>query len=226
MRVTEDVAVSMDNASPTAAPSDPISGGTTNTRNDSFGEQPNWMPIDSHQNGESVQRTLQGLVIGQDARTTYGSENMNSAGYGNGGSSNGADTGLSPDTAQSASNRPTPNSTTPSDTRPNLQAGQTNSGGTSYETSPASSHQNRIPPTDGRSMSSFFPGQPDYSSIPATGMTPDNNAFSMPETPGRGFDVPSGWEMNNQMNGQTTGLTPVGEGVFRHLLGLGPMDPM
>ena len=57
-------------------------------------------------------------------------------------------------------------------------------------------------------------------------MTPDSNAFSMPETPGRAFDVPSGWEMNNQMNGQTTGLTPVGEGVFRHLLGLGPMDPM
>jgi hypothetical protein len=70
-------------------------------------------------------------------------------------------------------------------------------------------------------MSSFFSTQPDYSSIPATGLTPDNN-FSMPETPGRSFDVPSGWEMSNQ----TTGLTPVGEGVFRTLMGLGSMDPM
>jgi len=73
-------------------------------------------------------------------------------------------------------------------------------------------------------MSSFFSGNPDYSSIPATGMTPDAN-FSMPETPGRDFAVPTGWEMS----GQTTGLTPVGEGVFRHLMGLGPMgqmDPM
>jgi hypothetical protein len=71
-------------------------------------------------------------------------------------------------------------------------------------------------------MSSFFSTQPDYSNIVPTGLTPDNT-FTMPETPDRSFDVPSGWEMNNQ---QTTGLTPVGEGVFRTLMGLGPMDPM
>jgi len=69
-------------------------------------------------------------------------------------------------------------------------------------------------------MSSFFSTQPYYSSIPV-GLTPDNT-FSMPETSSRSFNVPSGWEMNNQ----TTGLTPVGEGVFRTLMGLGPMDPM
>lgn len=71
-------------------------------------------------------------------------------------------------------------------------------------------------------MSSFFANQPDYSGISSTGMTPDSNAFVLPETPGRGFDVPAGWEMSQQ----STGLTPVGEGVFRQLMGLGPMDPM
>lgn len=70
-------------------------------------------------------------------------------------------------------------------------------------------------------MSSFYGHPNDFNNIPATGMTPGND-FSMPETPGRGFDVPAGWEMGQQ----GTGLTPVGEGVFRQLMGLGPMDPM
>lgn len=76
-------------------------------------------------------------------------------------------------------------------------------------------------------MASFFRGDPDYSGINATGMSPDNggssaNGFTMPETPGTGFEVPPGWEMSSG----TTGLTPVGEGVFRQLMGLSPMDPM
>jgi hypothetical protein len=208
--------------------SDPASAKSANSHNDNFGDQPNWMPIDSQlssEQGQHVQRDLQGLAIGDMASisittTNYRNHEMNNgSGYGNSESSTTADTGLSPDTANSTSNRPTPNASTPSDTRPSLKPGQT-SGGTSYETSPATSNQ-RLPPTDGRAMSSFFSTQPDYSNISATGLTPDNT-FAMPETPGRSFDVPSGWEMSNQ----TTGLTPVGEGVFRTLMGLGPLDPM
>ncbi len=52
----------------------------------------------------------------------------------------------------------------------------------------------------------------------SSGLTP-NTAFSMPETPGsREFNVSGGWEMSGQ------GLTPIGEGVFRELMGMGPMD--
>lgn len=200
---------------------EPNSASSGNARNETFTDQNNWMPLPDHaptNSNRDVHRTLQELAINENRRSaTYRSGNMNS--YGNSESSNGA--GLSPDTANSSSNRPTPNASTPSDSRPNLQNGQSNSGAASYEASPASSHQNR-PAANSRAMSSFFSTQPDYSNIPATDMTPDNT-FSMPDTPGRGFDVPSGWEMSNQA---TTGLTPVGEGVFRQLLGLGPMDAM
>jgi hypothetical protein len=146
-------------------------------------------------------------------------DSSGTGGYVNSEASASVDTGLSPDT-QSSSNRPTPNSGS-SDSRSSLRPGQQSSGSGSYETSPAAS-ASRLPATDGRAMSSFFATQPDYSNISSTGMTPDNNAFVMPETPGRGFDVPPGWEMSQQ----TTGLTPVGEGVFRQLMGLSPMDPM
>ncbi|PMD17478.1 fungal-specific transcription factor [Hyaloscypha hepaticicola] len=232
LRISDDINP-MDDASPTGPTntsndfrreSDPASAETTNTRNDAFGDQPNWMPIDSQLSSE--QRNLQGLAIGDMASISittanYRNHEINTgSGYGNSENSTTADTGLSPDTANSTSSRPTPNASTPSDTRPSLKPGQT-PGGASYETSPATSKQ-RLPTTDGRTMSSFFSTQPDYSNIVPTGLTPDNT-FTMPETPGRSFDVPSGWEMNNQ---QTTGLTPVGEGVFRTLMGLGPMDPM
>jgi hypothetical protein len=223
MKVPDDMSNPMDD-SPTIAVdtgndfrrnSDPTSG-TSN--------QPNWVPLPDHSptdQGQDVQRTMQGLALGSMPRPTYGPGDLSSGGYVNSESSNN-DTGLSPNTGNSGSDRPTPNSTTPSEPRTNLQPGQT-SGGTSYETSPASSHAARVPTApDTRSMASFFSTQPDYSNIPATGMTPDNNAFTMPETPGREFQVPPGWEMS----GQTTGLTPVGEGVFRQLMGLGPMDPM
>ena len=208
--------VTTDNANDFRRGSDPNSGTS---------DQPNWIPLPDHapnDQGQEVQRTLQGLALGSIPRATFGSGDLSSGGYVNSEGSTGNDNGLSPNTGNSGSDRPTPNSTTPSEPRTNLQPGQT-SGGTSYETSPASSHNARVPqPTETRSMSSFFSTQPDYSGISATGMTPDNNAFTMPETPGRDFQVPPGWEMS----GQTTGLTPVGEGVFRQLMGLGPMDPM
>ena len=188
-------------------------------------DRPNWIPLPDpsqpNDQGQDVQRTLQGLAIGSLPRNTYGLGDS-SSGYVNSESSNANDTSLSPNTGNSGSDRPTPNSSTPSESRANLKPGQT-SGGASYETSPASSHNARLPAaTDARSMSAFFAAQPDYSNVPSTGMTPDNNAFTMPETPGREFQVPPGWEMS----GNTTGLTPVGQGVFNQLLGLGPMDPM
>jgi hypothetical protein len=205
--------------------SDLVSG-VSAASNDAFkafaAEQLNWLPLSNNQTetqGQEVHRTLQGLVLG--SRSSYGGPvDSSSTGYGNSGSSNGAESGLSPDTGHSSSNRPTPNSTTPSETRANVQAGQNSSRGTSYETSPASAHQARVPTTDGRAFGSFFSSQPDYSSIPATGLTPENT-FSMPETPGRDLSTP-GWDMS----GQTTGLTPIGDGVFRHLYGLGPMGDL
>jgi hypothetical protein len=224
MRAPEDDGTAMDERRQTTAnqETDPTSASSSGPRNGSFGDQPNWMPIDqSTKHGEHVQRTLQGLALGEIPQP-FPTRDMHGSGYGPSDNSTGADSGLSPDTQNSSSNRPTPNASTPSDTRSILQNGQATSGATSFSTSP-DSQQSRVPTTDGRAMSSFFSTQPDYTNIiPGTGMTPGNE-FSMPETPGRGFDVPSGWEMSNQ---NTTGLTPVGEGVFRQLMGMGGMDPM
>jgi len=145
---------------------------------------------------------VEGTGRGFDVGFSY---NGHMSGYGRSESSNGA--APSPDDGQS--NRPTSNSTSPSDTR--LQPGQSqkmNSGRTSYETSPASSHQNEktsAPP-------------PFYGDIGTTGLTPD----FIPQTPGgrEQFAVPSGWppELGS------TGLTPVGEGLFQQMMGSGPMD--
>jgi hypothetical protein len=196
----------------------PIGSANAQTR-----EEQTWLPYTASQTqGKNVQRTLQDLAISpMDALPQRAGDTTSGSSYVNSGSSNGADTGLSPDTSHSNSNRPTPSASTPSESLSSLQARPTNSGSASFETSPASTHA-RAPTTtaDGRSMQAFFSGQPDYNGIQPTGLTPDNN-FSLPETPGRQFDVPSGWEMSNQSN-----LTPVGEGVFRHLMGLGSMDPM
>jgi hypothetical protein len=208
-----------------AGESDPTSAGSTNARPEANELDSNWINFQNHQRpeqGQEVQRNMQSLAIGslpsqRVTDITNGSSNyINSEG-----SNHGGDAGLSPDTAHSSSNRPTPNSTTPSESRTNLQPGATSSSGTSYETSPASSHNAHLSSADGRSMSSFFNAQSDYTNIPTTGLT-SGAEFSMPETPGRGFDVPSGWEMSNQTNS----LTPVGEGVLRQLMGLGPLDPM
>lgn len=186
----------------------------------------NWTPLPDHapQHGHDMQHSLQGLVIESLPPRNYRSGDMNSTGYVNSENSNSVDAGLSPDTAHSGSNRPTPSSTTPSEPRAHMQPRRKKSGGKSYETSPAPSHQQaRVVGNDTRSMSTFFSAQPDYSSIPATGLAADNNEY-MPGSPGRSGDFPihNGWEMNQA----TTGLTPVGEGVFRQLMGLGPMDPM
>ncbi|RFU35919.1 hypothetical protein B7463_g324, partial [Scytalidium lignicola] len=185
------------------------------------GDAPNWVPLEHPALApeQEVQRTMQGLVLGQMVGSAFKPGELSNSGYINSESSNGPDSGLSPDTGNSSSNRPTPNSSTSSDTRPNLQSGRTHSGHASFETSPSMSNQTRLP--DSRNIPNFFGTQTDYNNIPSTGLTPDNT-FTMPETPGRDFPLPNGWEMSQQQ----TGLTPVGEGVFRHLMGLGGMDPM
>jgi hypothetical protein len=143
-----------------------------------------------------------------------------SSAYMNSGSSNGGDTGLSPDTGHSNSNRPTPNSTSPSETRPTLQPVQKKSTSTSYQASPDILHATQLPNKEGKVSTSPFSTPLDHRGVATSGLTPENT-FSMPETPGRDF-ASSGWETN----GQTTGFTPIGEGVFRQLYGLGPLDPL
>ena len=158
-------------------------------------ERLDWLPL------PDVHGTL-------NSSTTYGrAGDSGSSAYMNSGSSNGGDTGLSPDTGHSSSNRPTPNSTSPSESRP----GQKISASSSYQKSPEMLH---------RTQPQNKEGTHSHVSIPTSGLTPDNT-FSMPATPGRDF-VPPGWETN----GQTTGFTPIGEGVFRQLYGLGPLDAM
>src|SRR3954447_9928887 len=154
MRVSEEV-LPVDGASPAGVrrDSDPtaavVSTGTSSDALRAFdNDQPDWTVMGDHQpggNGHDVQRMVQGLAIGTNAlRRTFGSGDVNSTGYVNSENSNSADTGLSPDTAHSGSNRHTPNSTTPSDPHSNRQT-RSGSGRTSYETSPASSHQTQLP---------------------------------------------------------------------------------
>jgi hypothetical protein len=192
----------------------------TNNRN---GSDPSWDSTFSSnpEQSSNVRDTLEQLAI-HTTPSIY--DTFGSNGSGNGtktmnNSFNGGDTGLSPDTANSSSNRPTPSSTTPSDSRLSQPNTRTRSGNGSHEASPlpaqSTDPQHRAP------MQHFFPEAPDYRGINSTGLTPEN--FSMAETPGRQFEVP-GWE--NISHNQTTGLTPVGEGVFRQLMGLGSMDPM
>ncbi|KAM0314461.1 hypothetical protein ACHAO8_004658 [Botrytis cinerea] len=133
--------------------------------------------------------------------------------YGHEGTSAGTITGLSSNTGN-ISNHPTLKST--SESRPsNLQHGQTNKNTGSYETRPAPDTNREV-----RAMDSFFSTPPGYNNITAgSNITP--SAYSMPETPGRAYTNTGPWPQQT-----TTGLTPVGEGVFRHLMGLGPMDAM
>jgi hypothetical protein len=102
------------------------------------------------------------------------------------------------------------------------------SGRNSFETSPVSSHQNlssmsgTTPSDVERNVNAFFGADPATFGMPAgvsTGMTPDQR-FSMPGT-GEFGAHPASWA---DMAGQP-GMTPVTEGVFRSMMGMG-MDGM
>ncbi|CAG8950541.1 hypothetical protein HYFRA_00002748 [Hymenoscyphus fraxineus] len=104
----------------------------------------------------------------------------------------------SPDTGTTgaSSNRPTPSSSTPSDSRSNLHPRSVTSGPASHETSPEVSHDDSL--LSNSETAGFY----------GTGLGPDPQGFS----PTNG-----GWGIH----AQSEGLTPVGEGVFRQLMGMG-----
>lgn len=120
------------------------------------------------------------------------------------------DTSGSPDGMQS--NRPTPNSSNgQSDQRTHLNPGQLNSGPNSFQASPISPNQTLL-----------NPGSLDGST---QGFFADPSAFTMPTSLADqqgAFALPTGW---GDMQGQT-GVAPVGEGVLRALMNMGPMDAM
>lgn len=171
-------------------------------------EENNWRSLVDNTQPRSLAR---GISLGRDSNNnTYSAD----------GTSTGAETGLSPNTGtRNTSNHPTPNSTAPSDTRSsNIQHGQNSANNGSYETSPASNTNTSREPH--RVIDEFFATRSDYGSIPAaTSMSTD--AFRLPDTPGRSFAAAGSWG-----NAGNTGLMPVGEGVFRHMMELGPMDAM
>lgn len=186
---------------------------------------PNWLGSSTINSGipthdgvhpVAMQGILQGLRQGQTGEAFEHPRNIHNqmGGYGTSESSN-IEIDLSSD--QNHSDRPTPNSSTNSSLQPGQhQPGQTHSGRSSFDASPASSHQPHGDPN--RAANAFFTHATDFSNVGGTGMTP-GSSMSMPDTPGgRDFTVPGGWEMNGQ------GLTPVGEGLFQQLMGMGPMD--
>lgn len=230
MRIPEDVGNPMDDASPAGLndtshdfrrQSELSSAEATNSDTNNMGEQSSWMPLPDHaatDMGNAVQQNFQDLALGEAYRITAYGTVLNSTRVGTSESSNGA---MSPDTTHPSSTRPTPNASTPSDSRSTKQHGHSEQ--TSYETSPtATGLPKHLPGSDTRTIP-FFANQPDYNSGPsATGMAL-GNGLGLPDPSGRDFDVPCAWDMGNQA---TTGLTPIGEGVFKHLLDLGPMDAM
>ncbi|PBP26904.1 fungal specific transcription factor domain-containing protein, partial [Diplocarpon rosae] len=202
------------------------SAGAFKPHSDGFGESI-WILPPDHALTESTNQARQNskaLAIGdtREAIAHGPPDDLNSSEYVNDEGRNVADTGLSLITAPSSSNRPTPNASAALDSRSNLQPGNSGSGHASYEISSTAILPERLSGTDSRTVQAFVADKPEYSNIPTTASTP-NNAFVISETPGHNFDLPAGWEMNNQ---PATGLTVDGEGLFRQLLGLGAMDAM
>ncbi|CZR67764.1 uncharacterized protein PAC_17663 [Phialocephala subalpina] len=83
--------------------------------------------------------------------------------------------------------------------------------------------QGRLTTKDYRAISSFSSLRFGNATLaPPTAMSPSTN-FSLLGSPGGGRAHSGGaWEMSDQRG---TGMTPIGEGVFRQSMGLGPMDP-
>ncbi|KAK5987633.1 Citrinin biosynthesis transcriptional activator ctnR-like protein [Cladobotryum mycophilum] len=120
----------------------------------------------------------------------------------------------SPDGAHSAGR--TPNSSGgASDNRSHLAPGQLGSGAGGHESfraSPISPQQPMMnhPGVDTNNHQGFYP---------------DPNGFTMATGMGgqQGFNMSTGW---GGINGQMPGMQPVGEGVLRALMNMGPMDAM
>ncbi|TGO49338.1 hypothetical protein BCON_0213g00150 [Botryotinia convoluta] len=181
---------------------------STSPRDDPFprsfdAEQRGWPRLNERSQARDLR---QGVPVSQ-------SKEPNSNTYSHDGTNTGTRTGLSSNTGNTSNN---PKLKSTSGVRPsNIQHGQTTTNTGSYETRPAPDADREV-----RLMDAFFSTPPGYNNIPA-GSDISSSAYSMPETPGRTYTTPDPWPQQT-----TTGLTPVGEGVFRHMMGLGPIDPM
>lgn len=153
------------------------------------------------------------------------------SGYGPGDVDSGSANDMNSTSPDRPSNGPTPNSSTASDQqqRHTLAPNLASSGRNSFEASPVAAHQNlnmgaATTAQADVSANGFYGGPtPTFNMQPVTGMTPDQR-FAMPPAPGGAeFAVPPGWA---DLTGQTTGMTPVAEGVFRSILSMGPIDTM
>jgi hypothetical protein len=124
---------------------------------------------------------------------------------------------------ESQSNRPTPNSSSASEQRNNSTSRPvTESGQTPYDTSPIGANPSLGTQAElDAASAAFFSDANNYSmQSSGTGMTP-GRSFVMPDTSGNHYGVPNGWVMQGQ-----PGMTPVAEGVLRHLMDMPPMDAM
>lgn len=126
-----------------------------------------------------------------------------------GGSGDNQGSSGSPDGGQSSG--PTPNSSTgsgvaqdPRSVPASAQIG--GSGGNSYRASPISPHQNLMPQAGDLSAHNFFGA---------------SSGFSMNDQQGN-FGLSNGWDNI----GAQTNMPPLGEGVMRAIMDMGPMDAM
>jgi hypothetical protein len=160
-----------------------------------YGESMNWIP-----QGSVAQSADAMGQIGQRVLAAYGLElDVSSAEAG-------------------TSDRPTPNSSVPSDGRSQMGTGllpgkgsdHPNSGHSSFDTSPSTGLHSQNPNVE-TSRTFYHTNQTEYVS---TGMTPGQN-FALPI--GMTMGPSHTWEMNQ-------GGQPIGDGIFRELMGLAPMD--
>lgn len=117
------------------------------------------------------------------------------------------------------SDRPTPSSTAPSDGhRPTNLAPAKGSGHSSFETSPVASHNTGIPGQhQNGAAQGFYQQQGGEGYIPAL-QNQGGIGYTMAGSPGRGAEFAGAqWEM-------ASALTPIGEGMLRELMSIGPMD--
>lgn len=119
------------------------------------------------------------------------------------------------------SDRPTPSSTAPSDGhRPANLVPAKGSGHSSFETSPVASHNAVIPEQHQNGAAQFYQQQQNNEGayMPALQNQGAMAGFGMAGSPGRGAEFAGAqWEM-------ASALTPIGEGMLRELMSIGPMD--
>lgn len=151
------------------------------------------------------------------------------------------DMSVSPHPDGSSSNRPTPNSSSVSDQRSGPMG--PGSGRTSFEASPIGSSQ-PLGTTQAEmdaATAAFFSSDPSMSVFntqttpgaggTGTGMTPGRSSFVMADGSSaggaaNGYGLPDGWGVMPGHTPTGTGMTPVAEGVLRHLMDMPPMDAM